>query len=78
MKQRMVDAAIFPPIIQISINQEVGDTKYEAMYAISIASRRGSHEQIRYNLLFEILDKCAVVSLYIYVCLSNVLLCVYS
>lgn len=49
----MVDAGIFPSIIQISINQEVGDTKYEAIYAISSVVTRGSHEQIRYNdLLF--------------------------
>ncbi|KAH0721288.1 hypothetical protein KY290_006210 [Solanum tuberosum] len=46
--QRMVDAGIFPSIIQVSINQEVGDTKYEAVYAISSAVTRGSHEQIRY------------------------------
>ncbi|XP_059298069.1 importin subunit alpha-1a-like [Lycium ferocissimum] len=46
--QRMVDESIFPPLIQISINQEVDDTKYEATYAISSAARRGSHDQIRY------------------------------
>nr|XP_009601779.1 importin subunit alpha-1b-like [Nicotiana tomentosiformis] len=46
--QRMVDAAIFPPIIQIAINQEVDDIKYEAIYAISSAARRGSQDQIRY------------------------------
>ncbi|XP_075092102.1 importin subunit alpha-8-like [Nicotiana tabacum] len=46
--QRMVDAAIFPPIIQIAINQEVDDIKYEAVYAISSAARRGSQDQIRY------------------------------
>lgn len=56
MKQRMVDAAIFPPIIQIAINQEVDDIKYEAVYAISSAARRGSQDQIRHNLLIKILS----------------------